>query len=214
MTSQSSVNTISVVTYNARGLRNRVKRRALFRHIQHAYANSVIIMQETHSTPAIEDAWRNEWQERIMFSHGSESGQSGVAIMFPHGFSTSIEHIFSDDEGRIVCSWIGDNDEKLLCIGIYAPASDDQRIKCAFLDRIRDILMAYSDVKTLLCGDLNIKLGPLDSDKLRYTGTRASIKLEDLLNEFALNDVWRTEHESSRKYTWRRLNPIQQSRID
>ena len=205
---------VNVVSFNARGLRNRVKRRSLFRHLHTAYADSIVVLQETHSIAAVENAWRNEWRGKIFYSHGSETDQAGVAIMFPHSFTARIEHIYSDEDGRIVCLWIGDADDKMLCVGVYAPAMDNQSVKSAFLDRLRDILLAHSNVKSLVCGDFNIKLGPLDSDRLNIRGTRASTKLHDLLNEFSLEDVWRKQHESCRRYSWRRLNPLQQSRID
>ena len=212
--SMSCPTSVKVVSFNARGLRNRVKRRSLFRHLHTAYADSIVVLQETHSTAAVENVWRNEWRGKIFYSHGSETDQAGVAIMFPHSFTARIEHIYSDEDGRIVCLWIGDAVDKMLCVGVYAPAVDNQSIKCAFLDRLRDILLAHSNEKTLVGGDFNIKLGPLDSDRSNMRVTRASSKLHDLLNEFSLEDVWRKQHESSRRYSWRRLNPLQQSRID
>ena len=62
------VEQLNVVTYNARGLRNRVKRWALFRHIRISYKNAIVVIQESHSRPEMERAWKCEWNGSI-FSH-------------------------------------------------------------------------------------------------------------------------------------------------
>ena len=63
-------------------------------------------------------------------------------------------------------------------------------------------------------GDFNIKMSNLDTTNTSFSNTRASSKLGDILDEFSLEDSWRFKHPTSRQYTWRRANPIQQSRID
>ena len=54
----------------------------------------------------------------------------------------------------------------------------------------------------------------MDTDNLNYRPTRATNKLRDILEEFSMDDAWRYQHASIRRYTWRRRNPRQQSRID
>ena len=68
--------------------------------------------------------------------------------------------------------------------------------------------------KTIVIGDFNIKLGPLDTDNLNYWPTRATNKLRNILEEFSMDDAWRYQHASVRRYTCRRRNPRQHSRID
>ena len=204
----------SFVSFNARGLRNRTKRRSLFRHLHVTYRSSIIILQETHSTPGLENIWKSEWRGNIVFSHGSESGQAGVAILFPSEFKSNVEQIYIDDEGRVVCLGIGSEANKIICVGIYAPSVDNQTVKCTFLDKVRDILSVHCNSKTVMCGDFNIKIGTLDSDSDKFRDSRASIKLQDMISEFSMIDVWRSQHWKARKFTWRRTNPLQQSRID
>ena len=130
---------ISVVSFNTRGIRNRVKRRSIFRHIRITYKNSVIVLQETHSRPEMERVWRSEWAGQIYFSHGSESGHSGVAILVPNGFQHPVREVFTDVSGRIVCVEIEVESHKVPLVGIYAPSVDDQTIKCDFIDQLRQI---------------------------------------------------------------------------
>ena len=162
----------------------------------------------------MERVWRSEWAGQIYFSHGSESGHSGVAILVPNGFQHPVREVFTDVSGRIVCVEIEVESHKVPLVGVYAPSVDDQTIKCDFIDQLRQILLGFSYANLVLAGDFNIRLSALDSDSQSFRGSRASTKLKDLLDEFSLEDAWRVQHSKERKYTWRRLNPLQQSRID
>ena len=205
---------ISIVTYNARGLRNRIKRRSLFRHLHIAYPSAIIAIQETHSKPDMEGIWRSEWGGQIFFSHGGESAQAGIMILLPHNFNKTVSEVYGDADGRLLSLQLECGSEKLLLIGVYAPSIDDQSIKCSFLAKFRELLSDFGHLKTIAIGDFNIKLGPLDTDSINYRPTRATNKLHDILEEFSMEDAWRYQHAGIRRYTWRRRNPLQQSRID
>ena len=95
------------IAFNTRGLRNRVKRRSIFRHIRITYKNAIVVLQETHSRPEMEQIWRSEWAGQIFFAHGSETGQAGVAILIPGGFEHTVQELFiCQPEGRLVCARI------------------------------------------------------------------------------------------------------------
>ena len=184
------IEAISVVTFNARGLGNRTKRRALFRHLHIAYPRSIIAIQETHSKPDIEGIWKSEWGGQIFFSHCSESAQAGIMILLPHGFNKTVSVVCGDVDGRLLSLQLDYTSDKLLLIGVYAPSIADQSVKCSFLAKVRDLLVDFGHLKTIVIGDFNIKLGPLDSDNLNYRPTRATNKLRDILEEFSMDDAW------------------------
>ena len=163
-----------MVTFNVRGLRSAVKRRSIFRHLHTMYRHSVVMLQETHSRPEVENVWRAEWGGHIVFSHGSDTAQAGVALMFPPGYTNRVNEIYSDDAGRLVCVEVGSESGNLLLLSVYAPAVNDQRQKCEFLDLVRSILLAHSNIRTIAGGDFNIKLGTLDSDQAEYSYTRSA----------------------------------------
>ena len=206
---------LSIVTFNARGLRNRIKRRSIFRHVRINYRNSIVVLQETHSTKNDEIVWKSEWSGPIFFSHSVESGQGGVAMLFPVDF-TGIPSKLFDFEGRVVCAKLDHrtDQESFYIIGVYAPSIDNQREKCKFLDQVREFMLCYETHNICLAGDFNIRISSLDTESRTYHCTRASRKLQDILSEFALEDAWRYHHPAARRYTWRRTNPVQQSRID
>ena len=93
--------TVSVASFNVRGLRNRQKRRTIFRHLHLKYQKHIILIQETHSTSEIEQQWNNEWGSKVIFSHGSALS-AGVALLLPRNFSGLIEGHISDEDGRVI----------------------------------------------------------------------------------------------------------------
>ena len=204
---------ISVICFNTRGLRNRLKRRTVFRHLHITYPKHIVILEETHSTDDVETVWQSEWGASAIFSHGTVH-QAGVAIFLPRSFSGTIYQKFNDDEGRVagICFTIGN--EKYMIAGIYAPAVDIQETKIAFFIKLRDILAQHAEINMICGGDYNTLMGPFDAESGKYKNSGASEGLRDLLEEFGLKDVWRCQNPTKREYTWRRLNPQQQSRID
>ena len=60
---------IKLLSINTRGISNDIKRRAIFDY--HRCNADLLIMQETHSTPEIENVWENEWGGKTIFSHGT-----------------------------------------------------------------------------------------------------------------------------------------------
>ena len=211
----SETQQLSIVTFNARGLRDRIKRRSIFRHVRNNYRNNIIILQETHSTQNDELIWKSEWLGSIYFYHSVETGQGGVAMLFQVNFASTPTKLF-DCDGRIICAKLADRTDKefLYIMGVYGPSVDNQHEKCKFLDQLRELMLCYETQNICLAGDFNIRISGMDSDSHKYHCTKASSKLQDILSEFELEDAWRFQHPAARRYTWRRANPVQQSRID
>ena len=207
------MDTLSVVTYNARGLRERKKRRIVFRHLHVKYANHIVILQETHSTPDVETIWQNEWGSTIIFSHGTVQ-QAGVAILMPRSYRGTIRDKFTCTEGRITAVRLEIDSCQIALIGIYGPAVDNQEIKLAFFEKVHNILTEYNDTNLIFGGDLNVHLSPYDVEENKFKETSVSAKISEMMEEFCLIDIWRKQNPRVRNFTWRRLNPLTQSRLD
>ena len=203
---------LSIVTFNARGLRARRKRRSIFRHLHLSYPNSVICLQETHSLEADEQLWRMEWGGDIVFSHGTENA-SGVAFLFPIKNSFNVGEVTKGIDGRMLIIEVKSNVCDVVLVGIYAPARDNQEVKCKFLDEFKRKIITMPNDRMVICGDFNIKLGPRDTDS-KFQQCRAGRTLQNLVKEYDFVDIWRKANPNVRKYTWRRTRPLQQSRLD
>ena len=67
---------LRIITVNARGLQDTVKRRAILQY--YSTRADVLCLQERHCTPELEVIWRSEWRGDILFSNGSGTSR-GVA---------------------------------------------------------------------------------------------------------------------------------------
>jgi exonuclease III len=98
---------------------------------------------------------------------------------------------------------------------VYAPTADKQSEQLAFLDTIIPYANEYSH-KIVIAGDFNTYLS--DLDKYGKTGklTEYNTRINTLINELDLCDIFRVLNPELKRYTWRKLayNSIQQSRLD
>ena len=64
-------------------------------------------------------------------------------------------------------------------------------------------------------GDWNVALNPkIDSNQPPSVYRARSRGKIDFMNSYDLVDVYRTLHKDTRKYSWRRFNSTQRSRLD
>lgn len=138
------MHSISIVTFNTRGLRARGKRRAIFRHLHVNYPNSIICLQETHSSDSDENMWQMEWGGDVLFSHGSET-MSGVAFLFPRNNCHSIEQVMRDDAGRLLITDLKCSMCEITLVGVYAPSVHNQDEKCRFLEYLKGTYKRQAD---------------------------------------------------------------------
>lgn len=210
---------ISVVTFNVRGLRETTKRRSIFRYCHQHFPDHIIALQETHSARNDMAYWQSEWGAPIFFSHGRSSNDSGVAMLFPRSLAgfCKVEVRHQDDNGRLLIVCL-EHDQLKLTIGVvYAPTQSHSLQQVTFLEYLRDKLNDMSPGENhnlILVGDFNLHRSSLDVYNGRYRLTAAGRLLSQILEELNLVDVWRNRYKDRRQYTWRRLNPLQQSRID
>ena len=195
------MNDISIATFNCRGLRNRVKRRSIFRHIHTEYPHSIVCLQETHSEPQHEQIWQNEFGGTMLFSHAPSAFQAGVAILFPFKFLGKVEKVTSDQEGRIVTATVTINNRRFVFIGAYGPAGTAQNNKIKFLNDLHDQLIDIQEPNVIIAGDLNISLTALDSS-YQFHQTRSTTKLADLIDQFSLIDTYREQNPARRQYRY------------
>ena len=70
---------IKFLSLNVRGLRNHVKRMALFSYFKNQKAD-FYCLQETFSLKGDEVSWATEWGGKVFFSHGTEHSK-GTCIL-------------------------------------------------------------------------------------------------------------------------------------
>jgi hypothetical protein len=100
-----------------RGLRKNLKRKALFRHFQHHYKETIVFLQESHSATKDETIWESEWGGKILFNH-YETDSRGVCILFPKDFNYSVKNIARDCDGRCLCVEVNIDDNQFTLVNV------------------------------------------------------------------------------------------------
>ncbi|XP_051811833.1 sialomucin core protein 24 isoform X5 [Acanthochromis polyacanthus] len=70
---------LSIISVNARGLRNAIKRKAFFLYCRQ-YNTDFCFIQESHSVELDGSFWRSQWGGDLWFAHGTERS-GGVGIL-------------------------------------------------------------------------------------------------------------------------------------
>ena len=210
---------LKLFTNNVRGLRQKNKRSSYFDWLRNTlrYTDGFILLQETHSTSEDEKLWESEIGSKIIFNHGTTSS-CGVMIILPENHDYEIECLYRDMNGRIVAIKVENNNDHVVIVNIYAPsANENDKIIFAneLLECLEDMMTHTNNFNLMIGGDLNLCLLPeLDSYSGRNVNSKYRSVIHGLIENYNLIDVWRTLNPELKRYTWRRSNPIQQSRLD
>ena len=143
---------IKLCTFNVNGLGQDCKRQSIFKRL--SKQNSIVLLQETHSTPHIEKKWRDEWHGQIEFSHFTSSS-AGVAILLPPSLDITIKHIDKDNNGRLLLVHITYNNTEYIVVNVYAPVRSKQKDQLDFIQILKEKLSIFTDQTLLVGGDFN-----------------------------------------------------------
>ncbi len=124
---------IELFSFNVRGLADKIKRGIIFRHLKKKSQRGIFLLQETHSTAAVENEWKREWGGLIHFSH-LRSDCCGTAVLFSPGLDIKVNDLETNDKGRTqyIKLNVNENEDILLC-NIYAPTRNKVDKQLVFL---------------------------------------------------------------------------------
>ena len=91
---------VKVLSLNVRGLRNQIKRRAIFTYLKRQKAD-IYCLQETYSNELDEKIWQAEWGGKVVFSHGSQH-RRGVCMLLKPNSLLSLTNSRADSDGRYI----------------------------------------------------------------------------------------------------------------
>ena len=110
-----------ILSLNVRGIRNDTKRIKIFNWLKNHTSNqAAVFLQETRSTPDVENLWSNQWQfkEKIISSHGEHYAR-GTLIAFRENLVFKLEDKIIDDRGRYIILKCIIEDSLFLLINLY-----------------------------------------------------------------------------------------------
>jgi len=204
---------LSLFFLNARGLKNNIKRKALFLFSKR-HKVDFCFFQESHSTSKDVKFWRSQWGNDIWLSHGSEHS-AGVGIM-RYNFNGNILETSIDPSGHFLLMVVVINHFILIIVNVYGynSVSENHAFFNTLDQKLSYALGKYPSAFLILGGDFNIALNNiLDRLPPRKTVSPNS-NLVAFMDKFDLVDIWREMYPDVIQYTWSNKDCSRQSRID
>lgn len=205
---------ITFCSVNCQGLGDYNKRKDVFEFLRKKQYD-VFFLQDTHIPCRSNKIVRAMWGHEVWLS-GLRSDSGGVAFLFRNSFQFKVYKVVTDIEGHYLILKIMINDKMFVLVNLYAPSHGDVP---DFFDKIEEELIdIYTGSEIMIFGgDYNVFLDE-DIDCMGYNQKKYKNNMRDrifeLMSKWQLIDIWREQHSDSHNYTWRRINPLQQSRLD
>lgn len=197
---------VKIASLNANGLQVASKRRAIF-HTMRQLDLDFCLLQETHSTTDLAAVWQREWGGEIIYSHGLSNAR-GTAILVKRNSDFEILAEATDDEGRVTILKIKNEQSTIVLGNVYAPTQDDSTQQIKIIDFIEDVLETFQCQDIILGGDFNLILNPnldrIDLSTATGVSGRYRDRINALLHELHLCDVWRLMNSNKKRFTFRR----------
>ena len=173
------------------------------------------LLQETHLVGEKNIIqWTKEWGGKVWCSQG-ESNSRGVAILRHPRSNIIVDNVESDQEGRIICCKLNDEDRLLTLCNVYAPNSDDPH----FFLKVTEMIESVQGTEcTIMGGDFNMVMNP-EQDRLGslVNHHKSCDILKEYITRVNMQDVWRVRNPQKRDFTWHRTGRgsiTSMSRID
>lgn len=125
---------VKIYSQNVNGMRDFVKRRKIFSYFKQKKVD-ILCLQEMHSQLEDEKFWSNEWNGRVIFSHGANNSR-GVAVFLRKDLNCNINQIIKDVYGRYIILVLGIDDQEFVLTNVYGPNQDNPEFHA--LESIRE----------------------------------------------------------------------------
>lgn len=199
-------------SFNARGLRDIVKRKAVFLFCKDLRSDFIFI-QETHTCSADGQFWKSQWGNDIWLAHGS-SHSGGVAIL-RNTFKGKMILSKSDVAGHWASLLTELEGRECLMCNVYG--YNNNTTNNFFIDdienQIQRILDKHPSANLIIGGDFNCTLDD-GIDRWTPKSITAMNQMKSLCQRFDLVDIWRVKHPDTKQFTWSNKTHSLQSRID
>lgn len=201
---------VTICSMNCRGLGDPNKRKDVFNFLK-GKKMSIYCLQDTHLVKDLENKVKDEWKEVVIFSHKNTQSR-GTAILFTKNIDYEITNENLDLNGNWVALNIKLYEHQITLITIYGPNEDSP----GFYRKIKTIIDDFNNPHTIICGDWNLTLDQnLDNyNYIHVNNPQAKQTVLLMKEDLDLVDPWRHQHPNTKRYTWRKTNPIKQARLD
>ena len=203
-------NSIKVLSANCQGLRNIEKRIDVLSYFKETNAN-IVCLQDTHliedDIMAVKELWNND-----VYINEGKTNSCGVAILLNNNFEYEILSCNKDKSGNYLNLLMKLSLMTINLIMLYGPNNDST----SFFEEISKLIENVCADYNILCGDFNVALdNKIDTFNHRHVNNpRARQGIFDLMRQYDLSDIYRDLHPDTKRFTWKRRNPVKQARLD
>lgn len=203
---------LSFLSFNARGLRNNLKRKAIFLFIKQFKCDFYFI-QESHSTKEDLAFWKSQWGKDLWGAHCSTK-MAGVLVLKDQ-FSGEILNQYSDPNGHFILIVLSIHQNVVIITNIYGynSHSDNRKLFEAWDDKISFWLGKYPEAFLIFGGDFNVVYDN-NLDRSPPSGSNDNHYLKEFMEKFDVEDVFRQKFPTLKTFTWSTKNLSRMSRID
>ena len=205
-------NSVRICTFNCNGLGNYSKRKDVFDYLR-KQKYDIYLLQETHWKSKSENFIRSCWGYNC-FVAGEDTNKKGVGILMNNTFEYKIHNVIKDPAGSYIILDMDISDERYTLVNVYGPSDGD---RSEFFTDLFTLINTIDNLNIIVGGDWNVILNPkLDSRNYNCGENRPRSRKQiiNIMNEHDMVDIWREIFPHKKRYTWRRFNSIQQSRLD
>ena len=127
-----------------------------------------------------------------------------MAILFNNDFQFKTKGIFRDNGGNFLMVHISTMKMDVLPVNIYGPNRDDPNLYTNLNKNIAKLKIP----NLILAGDWKLVLDPtIDYCNYKRTNNvKAQEKVEEIIADHCLVDIWRELSPQLQRFTWRRTN--------
>ena len=199
-----------MLSANCQGLQNIKKRIDVLSYFKETNAN-IVCLQDTHliddDIMAVKELWNND-----VYLNGGKTNSCGVAILLNNNFEYEIMSCKKDKNGNYLNLLMKLSSMNINLVTLYGPNNDSP----TFFEEISKLLENANADYNILCGDFNVALdNEIDTFNFWHVNNpRARRAIIDLMRQYDLSDIYRDLHPDTKRFTWRRRNPVKQARLD
>jgi exonuclease III len=201
---------VSILSFNANGLRNVNKVQSIFNIINDRHFD-IVFLQETFWDLDFINGISHLWEGKILHCC-SDNSRAGVAILINKRFENNVEYVYGFNGKFVHASFVYNNVKYNLC-NVYAPNCPRERH--TFLCDIGRHVSNFDNV--ILAGDFNATLSILDRDgRTDHQNNLAFKELTAIMENNELHDIWRRRNKGELVFSRKQVvdGILTQSRID
>jgi exonuclease III/hemoglobin-like flavoprotein len=199
-----------IYSQNCRGLADFKKRRDVLHYLRSKSYN-LICLQDLHVRQNLIPYVEKEWGYKAYINsiHGNSRG---VGIFINNNFEHTVHQCIRDNNCNFIILDITIEGLRISLVNIYGPNKDSPD----FYIQVKKQIGKMENDYVIICGDWNLVLDPIiDTKNYKFTNNpKARREVLNLKTELDLVDVWRSQNEFEKSFTWRQLTLKKHARLD